>query len=187
MKKPLKVGFDLDGVLLYNPVRIARKPVSLIKKIFLPSRRQKFIIPQNWFSKIIWEALHLSSLFVADGFYDIERLVKEKKIQAYIITARYNFLQNNTEKWLSRLNKKRIFTSMLINKGNEQPHLFKKRLVDKLGLDIFVEDNFDIVSHLRTSDKTKIFWIYNVLDRYIDHNYKFPNLKKAVAKLESFT
>jgi len=45
-KRPLRVGFDLDGVLLYNPARIARPLVAFVKKHFLKKRTKLFLYPK---------------------------------------------------------------------------------------------------------------------------------------------
>lgn len=182
--KPLKVGFDLDGVLLYNPARILRLPITLFKRIFIKKRQKKFLVPSSPFSKFIWKTLHWSSLFIAPGFEEIEKLAKKGAIEAYIISARYNFLQDDFHHWIKKLNKNSPFTGIHFNEKNEQPHLFKEKMLHKLGLDVFVEDNYDIVSHLNGKTQTKIFWIYNFLDRAIDHSYKFANLSKAVEQIK---
>jgi hypothetical protein len=184
VNKPLKVGFDLDGVLLYNPARIIRLPVVAFKHIFLKKREKKFLVPKNPFARFVWRAMHWSSLFIAPGLDEIERLVKKGKIEAYIVSARYDFLEPDFERWMRRLNKKRIFYETHHNRKNEQPHLFKEKMMKDLGLDVFVEDNYNIVSHLTKKTPTKIFWIYNILDRKIAHPYKFSNLEKAVERIK---
>ncbi|OGK18543.1 hypothetical protein A3D80_01195 [Candidatus Roizmanbacteria bacterium RIFCSPHIGHO2_02_FULL_40_13b] len=184
MNKPLKVGFDLDGVLLYNPTRIARQPIVLFKHIFMKKREKKFVIPKSKFVKFVYKLLHLSSFMYAAGLDDIEKLVRAGKIEAHIITARFDFLEDDFKKKLIKLNRGSIFTSAHINRKNEQPHLFKERKINELGLDVFVEDNYDIVNHLNKKSNAKVYWIYNIFDRNIIHPFKFPNLKEAVTRLK---
>ena len=176
-KKPLRVGLDLDGVILYNPTRIARPMVAFLKKLFRVGKHTKFYIPRSPFEKFVWNLLHRSSLFVAPGLDEIRQLVKEKKIEAYIVTARYNFLQKDLDEWLKKIEAEKYFTKVYANTKNEQPHLFKERLLRNLKLDVFIEDNWDIVNHLRS--ELKIFWIYNIFDRKIEHTYKFNDLNHA--------
>lgn len=183
--KKLRVGFDLDGVLLYNPVRIARMPVSILKRIFSKKRELKFYIPTSALEQSIWQLAHYTSIFIAPGFDEIKKLVKSGKIEAYIITARYSFLEDDFKKWLTKMKINHIFTETYLNKKNEQPHLFKQRIIEELKLDIFVDDNWDIVNYLSKKTKTKIFWVYNILDRFIDYKYKFPTLKETLKKIEA--
>jgi len=58
-------------------------------------------------------------------------------------------------------------------------------MINKLDLDIFVEDNWDIVKHLKMkNEKLKIYWIYNIFDRSINYKYKFSSLKNVINYLK---
>jgi hypothetical protein len=57
-------------------------------------------------------------------------------------------------------------------------------MVKRLGLDVFVEDNWDVVSHLNKTTTSKNLWIYNIFDRSIHYPLRFPSLKKAVTHIE---
>lgn len=183
--KKVKVGFDLDGVLLYNPLRIGRPIVTLIKKRILrqPARTQ-FHIPRTDVEKHIWRLLHKFSLFTSPGFHKIKSLVDEGKIEAYLVTARYSFLKDDLDEFVRRNNAKQIFTSIIYNKDDEQPHVYKERIIKALDLDYFVEDNWDIVEHLsNTSIRTQIIWMYNLLDMGIQYPHKFAHLRDAIAHI----
>lgn len=178
--KILRVGFDLDGVLLYNPARIARPIIVFLKKIFLPKEQNKFHLPKTKLQKFIWSLLHKTSFTSAGGIEIIKKMIIDKKIKAFIISARYESLKSDFDAWINIIEAKKYFTGIYHNNNNEQPHLFKEQMIIKLNLDIFVEDNWDIVKHLSKKTNTKIFWIYNLLDRNINYEYKFPNLKETL-------
>lgn len=192
-KRILKVGFDLDGVILYNPIRITRPIIAFLKSIFFNHKKPlTFYYPKSKLEKFFWRLFHLSSLFPSPGTQNIKELVKQKKIKAYLITGRYSFLENDLQHWVKKLKLKRYFQGIYFNKNDEQPHFFKEKIIKKLKLDIFVEDNWDIVNYLKTqmtknktkkTKKTEIFWIYNLFDRKIKYRYKFPNLKTALKNL----
>lgn len=182
-KKPLRVGFDLDGVLVYNPARIARLPVTIIKKLFLPSREKTFFIPTTDLQKFIFRLFHLSSIFIAPGLSTIKQLAQDNDIELYIITARFDFLKDDFFAWLKRMGIRPVLKKAYYNKDNQQPHIYKEKLVKKLELDYFVEDNFDIVDHLTKTTKAKVLWIYNILETGKAYPYKFPSLQKAVEYL----
>ena len=57
-------------------------------------------------------------------------------------------------------------------------------MIDKLKLDLYVEDNWDIVSYLNLKSKIKIFWIYNILDRNKRFLNKFPSLNSVIIKIK---
>ena len=184
-KKILRVGFDLDGVILYNPVRIFRPIMSLIKPLLLGKKSRRFYFPQTGFEKFVWRILHKTSFIPASGLKDLKKMATEKKIEPYIITARYDFLKDDFHGWIKKIQGESFLAGYCYNKANEQPHIFKEKTIKNLKLDIFVEDNWGITQYLSShSDGTKIFWIDNIFDRHINYPYKFSNLKKLIKKLE---
>ena len=95
-------------------------------------------------------------------------------------------LQSDFEDWTDRLNAKSVFTEVLYNKNNKQPHEFKKQVIEKLNLDIFVEDNWDIIKLLTQKKRNSltILWITNFLDRVIPYQNKFSSLNQIMDFLE---
>jgi len=181
MKKQLRVGFDLDGVLLYNPARIARPIIVFFKKIFLKQEVDKFHYPKTKIQKLIWLMFHKIVFGPAAGYDELKKLIKTKKIKAYIITGRNESLKNDFNSWMKKLEADKYFSSCYYNDKNDQPYLFKEKMIKKLNLDIYIEDNWDIVRNIKNDKlKVKIFWIYNIFDRNIKYKYKFPTLKKVL-------
>lgn len=178
--RPLQVGFDMDGVLLYNPIRVARPIVSSIKRIILGKRSLHFYYPKSNYEKLLWHLVHKSSIYNAPGIHEISRLVKQGKIEAYLVTARYNFLGPSVNKWVKRNNLEHTFKEVIYNSKDEQPHEFKERIVKKLHLDIYIEDNLDIVQHLSKTTKAQVMWIYNIFDRGVIFPRKHPHLASAM-------
>jgi len=118
---------------------------------------------------------------------ELETLLKKDGIEAYVITARFNFLQNNANSWFKKLNRNNVFKQLYVNTHNQQPHFYKEKLTNQLKLDIFVDDNYDIVRYLSKKTKADIFWIYNLLDWPINYPHKFSSLKGVVNKITSIT
>ena len=136
--------------------------------------------------KIFWFILHKSSLWPSPGIKELVKLVKQKKINAYVVSARYELLEKDFTRWINIIDPNKDFSGYFYNNKNDQPYLFKEKMIKKLKLDIYVEDNWDIVYYLKLkmkNEKLKIFWIYNILDQYIKHQYKFSSLKEVVKKL----
>lgn len=177
----IKIGLDLDGVILYNPARIVRPLIAVWKHFMSP--RQKtltFYYPKTRFEQYIWKFLHKTSLFIAPGFREILQMAHNKEIKLYIITARYVFMGHDFKQWVKTVDKKNALSGAYYNEKNEQPHLYKQRMISSLQLDYYVEDNWDIVNHLQNTAKqgVKIFWVYNIFDRNIPYPHKIPYLKK---------
>ena len=181
-KQILKVGFDLDGVLLYNPARVVRPIIAFTKKYILKRDLNKFYYPKSGLEKLIWKLFHHTSLWSASGIDDLLKLISDRKIEAYVVSARYELLEADFKKWVKVIDPKKQFSGYFFKKKNQHPQILNKQMIKKLGLDVFVEDNWDIVKHLNS--KAKIFWIYNILDRNKDYKYKFSNLKATVDYLK---
>lgn len=185
-KQIIKVGFDLDGVLLYNPARIYRPIIAGIKKYILKRDTSKFYYPKNKIEQAIWYFLHKSSVWPAPAVNELLKLIKKNKIKAFIISGRYESLKADFKQWIKKIDHDHLFAGYYYNNNNEQPHLFKEKIIKKLNLDIYVEDNWDIVNYLanKTKLKTKIFWIYNILDAFIDYKDKFASLSQVIKKIK---
>ena len=112
MKKILKVGFDLDGVILYNPIRLVRPIAKLLKPfkfLILKQKKDFFYFPKSKIEQFLFFLLHKTSFKPDPALKDIKQLVKAKKIKAYIITGRYSFLKKDYEIWLKKIKAKTIF------------------------------------------------------------------------------
>ena len=181
--KKLRIGFDFDGVIAYNPLRILRAPVMFVRRAFTKKNDLDFPVPKNKPFKLLWALAHETSFYPSYGLAELKKLMKEGKIEAYLVTGRYSFLESSLHKWLKKHGLDGLFTGIYLNKRNQQPHKFKEEMIDKLKLDMFVEDNWDIVNYLSTQarksgKKLDVHWIYNLLDRSKPYEKKHPYLKK---------
>jgi hypothetical protein len=172
--KPVKVGFDLDGVLFFNPLRIVRRPLEIFKTVVLQDHKKDFYIPKSWLMRQIWRLVHMSSLRPAKGWKAIQTLRERGLIAPYLITARFSCLQQDFETFVACIN----------NSHDEQPHLFKERMVKDLGIQIFVEDNWSIVKHLSQNTDAKALWITNLMDLDIEYPQKYLDLQSAIDEVE---
>ncbi len=184
MKKKIIVGLDFDGVVAYNPARLARLPISLVKKHILKSHDITFFVPKTPLQRSLWALAHESSLFPSRGASMLRELTSTGVIEAHLVTSRYPFLESNLEAFLKRWNLTSCFSSITLNTKEEQAHLYKERVIRTRKFDHFVEDNWDIVEHLHASHlKTNIHWIYNVLDRGRVYPLKHPYLESALESI----
>jgi len=186
MKKPIVAGFDFDGVIAYNPARLARKPIAFFKRNVLGMRRVRFFVPKTPIEKAFWSLAHETSMFPSMGSSQLKHLVREGKVEAHLLTSRFGFLEPNLLRFLRFWGLADVFTTITLNHHEEQPHEFKARMVKKNKFAYFVEDNWDIVSHLRKQKlKTEVHWIYNLFDRTKEYPYKYPYLAKSLERIVS--
>jgi hypothetical protein len=184
-KNILRIGVDFDGVVAYNPFRIIRAPIAFVKQNIFGIKKLKFFIPENWWQKFIWTIIHESSILPANGVKLLIDTSKNNPVELYLITARFDCLKENTLRWIKKYGLDNTFKDILINEKYEQPHVFKDRIIREKKLDYYIEDNWDIVNTVNGKTKTKIFWIYNVLDSNRKYPNRFPYLKKALEKIKT--
>lgn len=191
MKKKLRVGFDFDGVVAYNPLRFVRLPVSWLEQIF-SGKEDKVVTycPRTRLEELIWILIHESSFFPSIGFDELKKILINNEIDCYLMTSRYACLEGSFFRWLKKHGIDKRFKGYFLNKKNEKPHLFKEGLIRKLELDYYIDDNFGIVEYLvekgrdkKAGFKTQIHWIYNFLERGNPYNNKHPNLKKFLEQI----
>jgi hypothetical protein len=187
-KKQLRVGFDLDGVVLYNPLRFARPVIAFVKKMFFKKKDLRFRYPKNFLERWLLITYHKFSLYPASGFEELKKMSLSGKIEPYIITSRYDLFKTDFKKSMEQISADKIFKACFYNQNDEQPHIYKEAMIKKLKLDVFIEDNWNIVQYLNEKcPQTKILWIYNFVDKRIKYQYKFPSLKKAIEFLNQDT
>lgn len=179
-KAKIRIGLDFDGVVAYNPFRVIRAPVTWFKRKFRHQRTVNFFVPHTRLQKLLWLIMHESSVFPAKGVRLLRELAGDPRYEFYLITARYSFLRDNLEIWLKRNQLTNVFKSIHSNMADEQPHIYKQRMVNELRLDVFVEDNLDIVQHLTRHTKVPVGWIYNFFDKNVEYPHKFPYLERAL-------
>lgn len=171
--RTLRVGFDFDGVIAYNPLRVLRAPAMAMRKFLGYNHQLRFPVPKEKTWRFLWNMAHETSFFPAYGFSELKKLLEEQRIEGYIVTGRYSFLEKSLNNWLKKHGVEGLFKEIHLNKENEQPHLFKERMLKRLNLDYFVEDNWDIVNYLNS--KSEIRNPKQIL------NPNFQNLKQRKA------
>lgn len=175
---------DFDGVVAYNPFRLIRYPVAWFKKKVLKKRRLSFFIPRTWWQRWIWTIIHGVSIFPALGTAKVTEMSRDGRYEFHLITGRLGFLGGQTDKWLQKYGLRQSFTTVNINADSHQPHLFKEKIMKELELDYYVEDNLDVVEYVKDKGKTKVLWVYNIVDRGWKYENKFPSLKSALEYVE---
>jgi hypothetical protein len=133
--------------------------------------------------KFVFWLPHQCSFFPGHGMALLKQLVDKGKVEACIVSGRYGYLDAQIPVWLKRRGLDTVFTAVYANENNEQPHVFKERMLKKLQLDYFIEDNFDIVSYVQKRVKTKICWIYNICDKGQTYQRKFSSIQAILQTL----
>ncbi len=157
-KKKLKVGFDLDGVIVDKPFFM---PKSVIEWLYRThnGNHKKYRVPTWQLEILIRKLSHhwLLRLPLRKNLKKIKKIFKQTDFEIYFISGRFNFLNNRTKNWFKRYFPEFPLNRVFINKNNEQPHLFKEKTLKKLNIDHFYDDSLITTDYLEQKlQQTKI-------------------------------
>jgi len=147
--KIIKIAFDLDGVIIDKPPLIPKK---LLERLFRGKNKNglHYRFPHSKLEQKIRKFSHFYLLRppIRKNIEFIRRLAQDNKYELYIISGRYSFLEKETDIWLEKRKIKNLFKKIFINFGNEQPHVFKEKMLKELKVNIFVDDDNVLVDYL---------------------------------------
>ncbi len=175
-KQPdVHIGFDFDKVLVHYPPLIPDQFINWIYK-----KRSKTLTYR--FPGKIEQKIRILSHFplfrhpITENL-DVVKKLSKKKIPVFLVSGRFGFLEKRTKHWIKKHDLEKYFQEIHFNFQNEQPHLFKDRLMKKLNITHFVDDDLDLLMYLaKNNPKIKFFWVdtSKVSKRYVP----FENIKK---------
>lgn len=174
----MNIGFDLDKVFIDTPPFI---PKSFIDKLYKKKDNGELVyrIPGTT-GQIVRSISHLSVFRppMKDNL-DILRFFPKDKNRLYLISSRFKFLESKTNKIIKKYHFDKIFDEMYFNFANEQPHVFKNRIIKKLQLDYYIDDDLSLLNYVaKDNPRTKFFWLTNRLEK----TPRLPNVR-AISKL----
>jgi hypothetical protein len=146
--KPI-LAFDLDGVLINKPPFIPKK---VLEYLFRGCKKNGlcYRFPSTKTEQLIRQLSHYYLLRppIAENILFLQKLASQQKFQLYLISSRYSFLHSTTIYWLKKRQIKKLFTKIILNKKNEQPHLFKEKQLKKIKPKAYFEDDSAIAGYL---------------------------------------
>lgn len=170
----MKIGFDLDRVFINYPPFV---PYFLIDWLYKNQNSQElaYRFPKSPFEQLIRQLSHLAVFRpqIKNNVQFINNFPNPSENQLYLISSRYKFLKSLTYRLLKKYNLLKPFFSINLNDHDEQPHLFKERLIKAKKIDLYVDDDLDLLKYLsKHCAKTKFVW-YNLTDYH-------PKLEKII-------
>jgi len=72
----IRIGFDFDGVLFYNPIRLLRPLLDLVKKYVLHVPSTTFYVAKTPSSYAFMRLVHASSFMPNVGLHDFLEFMK---------------------------------------------------------------------------------------------------------------
>jgi hypothetical protein len=167
----MNIGFDLDNVFISLPPLVPSKIIDFFYKGKI-NHELKYRIPSK-IEQIVRIISHYPILRppIYKNLEYLRNLTKTKKDKYYLISSRFSFLKKRTENLIKRHELNKIFTVMHFNYSNKQPHEFKNEMIKKTNLNIFVDDDLELLEYLvKKNPKTKFFWLNKKISKTLEKN-----------------
>jgi len=177
-QKKIRLGFDLDGIIVDKPPLVPKK---MIERLFKGSKESlSYRFPKSKLEQFIRKLSHfyLFRPAIRRNIVLIRNLKQLKNYQVFLISSRYSFLAKETKLWLKKRRIANIFKEIYLNTENEAPHLFKEKMINKLRINYFFEDDHDIVNYLRKKlQKTEVLLVGQNSEGMIEKYIRIPKLR----------
>ena len=155
----MNIGFDLDKIFINTPPFI---PKSFIEKMYKKRDNGALVyrIPGR-VEQVIRNISHMPMFrpAIKANLNFLKHLPKENN-KYYLISSRFKFLEKRTQNLIQKNRLDKIFDKMFFNFANEQPHVFKNRIINNLKLDYYIDDDLSLLKYVAEHNpKTKFFWL----------------------------
>lgn len=146
----MKIGFDLDKVFVGYPPLVPGQLIDWLYRSHL-TNQLSYRIPNSRWEQVLRRSTHLSWLRrkIEENVSFIQYLSQNPAHKLYLISSRYRFLEEKTHRLLKKYGLVSPFTAIYLNSQNEQPHFFKERVIKQLQLDLFVDDDLELLRYLK--------------------------------------
>lgn len=169
----LKVGVDMDGVIARHDFGETWFRLRKLKeKLFKKTHLYNYYYPSSYFERLAWKEINKRRMPFIDNDALFQKLVNRNKIQFFLITGRFKFLEQLTFDWLKKHELNNYFNKIMINTEDIEPQLFKSKAIRDLKINCFIDDDLETIRYLRSKTKAHLFWI---VPNYQDKNEKKDN------------
>lgn len=167
----MNIGFDLDRIFIDTPPFI---PDWIIDRIYKKKDNGVLLyrIPGTIEQKIR-QISHLSYFRPAmrENIQLLMKLAASKNNTIFLISGRFGFLQHQTEKIMKRHGLAHLFKQSYFNTHNEQPHIFKSRIIKEKNIDTFIDDDLSLLKYLAKKNiSTHFYWLNDKIQTMIEKN-----------------
>ncbi len=175
----IRLGFDLDKVFINYPPLV---PTGLIDYLYRDHQKKElsYRIPNSHAEQLIRRLTHFILLRppIKENILFLKHLSKYENLQIFLISSRYKFLEKTTYQILKRYQIFNCFKKIYLNIEDRQPHLFKEKIIRELNLDIYIDDDLDLLKYVSSRISKPLFFWYNPNQSAVNLNgYKLIPIK----------
>lgn len=167
----MNLGFDLDKVFVDYPPFI---PDWFFDKLYKEKDNGILLyrIPGK-FEQKLRQILHLPFLRpgIKKNIATLLQISQSPNNHLFLISSRFSFLKTRTEQLSKRHKFDKVFKGLYFNYNDEQPHIFKDRILKKLAIDRYIDDDLSLVTYLaKHNPQTTFFWLNNKENKQLTNN-----------------
>lgn len=178
----MNIGFDLDGIFVDKPPII---PKTILERLYKDRDNGglHYRIPSSVEQRIrILSHYPIFRPALIKNVIALQNLAKSQKYSLFLISSRFGFLKKRTEALVKKHGFDGIFKKLYFNYPNEQPHLFKQRILKEINIDAFIDDDLSLLKFLaRENPKVQFYWLNR------SKNTKVLENLKAISDLKQIT
>ncbi len=162
------VGFDFDKVFIDYPPFVPYSLIDLLykgKSFFLKNLGKNSTMHYR-FPGELEQKIRIASHFylmrppIKRNIEALKKISSNKKNKTYLVSSRFGFLKDRTEAVLKKYKLKNYFNEVYFNYNNEQPHIFKERIIKELKIDTYIDDDLHVALYLsKKVPKLTIYWV----------------------------
>lgn len=167
----MNIGFDLDKIFINFPPLVPTRIIDWFYK-GKPDGSLKYRIPGRA-EQLLRLLMHYPLLRrpIKENIEFMKKLAAENAHIYYLISSRFGFLKKTTEKLVHKYGLDKMFKSLHFNFSNSQPHIFKNEIIKKLNVDLYVDDDLQLLEYLvNKNPKTNFFWLNNKISKPMGKN-----------------
>lgn len=167
----MNLGFDFDKVFINTPPLI---PDKLIDRLYKKKSNGMLLyrIPSKT-EQVFRLFTHLSPFRppIFQNIAFIKHIVKQNNHKYFLISSRFGFLKQTTDRLVKKHKLEKVFNAMHFNFENKQPHLFKNDMIKKLNIHRYVDDDLPLLEYLSLKNKkTMFFWLNKNIRKSLKNN-----------------
>ena len=148
------LAFDLDGIFVDAPPFVPKKILEWLFRGWRCSENKlNYRFPHTKFEQRVRKISHFY-LFrppIKKNIAILRQLARSNRYRLVLISSRYSFIHPETEIWLKKKGIKHLFKEIVLNKLDQQPHLFKKQQLAKIRPAYYFEDDEEIIHYLQNT------------------------------------
>jgi len=178
MNKRIKIGIDFDKVFVSYPPII---PSSLIEYLYKKrNHKLSYRIPGK-IEQTIRILSHMPALRmpIKHNIVSLKKLANKNRYDIYLVSSRFSFLESRTMDWDKKHKVFKFFKKIYFNFNDEQPHLFKDKIIKSEKVENFIDDDLDLLLYLsKNNSKVNFFWVTN-------NGFSNLSLPKNISKIKT--